>query len=96
MFLVAVGIATVLKMLSRHRLAGLLVSISLIAAARARAGASIITAKSVSLKDVTSAVSSAVDGDMVVIPGGTATWTSGLAINKAITLRGSGIWQYNY
>jgi len=94
MFLVAVGIATVLKMLLRHRLAGLLVRISLLASGRT--GASVITAKSVSLKDVTSAVSSAVDGDMVVIPGGTATWTSGLAINKAITLRGSGIWQYNY
>ena len=59
--------------------------------ASGRTGASAITAKSVSLKDVTTAVSSAVDGDTVVIPGGTATWTSGLAINKAITLQGNGI-----
>ena len=94
MFLVAVGIATVLKMLSHHRLAGLLVRISLLASGRT--GASAITAKSVSLKDVTSAVSSAVDGDMVVIPGGTATWTSGLAINKAITLQRQWHRQYNY
>jgi hypothetical protein len=56
-----------------------------------RVEATTITAASPSLIDVISAVSSAVDGDTVVIPGGTATWRSGLAITKAITLQGSGI-----
>jgi hypothetical protein len=56
-----------------------------------RIEATTITAASPSLIDVTTAVSSAVDGDTVVIPGGTATWTNGLSITKAITLQGSGI-----
>src|SRR5205814_4168047 len=41
--------------------------------------------------NVATAVSSAQDGDTVLIPAGTATWTSGLAIKKAITLQGKGI-----
>ena len=51
----------------------------------------IINARSVSLKDVTSALASAADGDTVIIPAGIATWTGGLTITKAITLQGSGI-----
>jgi hypothetical protein len=81
--------ASLLKMLSYRRLAGLMVSISLIAPAQAEA--SIINARSVSLKDVTSALASAADGDTVIIPAGIATWTGGLTITKAITLQGSGI-----
>src|SRR5437763_11310189 len=52
---------------------------------------STITAASPSLSNVATAVSSARDGDTVVIPAGTATWTSGLSIQKAITLQGNGI-----
>src|SRR5438045_2334012 len=52
---------------------------------------STITAASPSLANVATAISSAADGDTVVIPSGTATWTSGLAIKKAITLQGKGI-----
>src|SRR5947209_4817881 len=50
-----------------------------------------LTEGSQSLIDVHTAVSSAVDDDTVIIPAGTATWTNGLAINKAITLQGNGI-----
>src|SRR2546428_4626622 len=52
--------------------------------------AGLINAKSVSLADVTSAVSSAHDGDTVVVPAGTASWTSTLNIKKGITLQGAG------
>src|SRR5262249_31343392 len=36
-------------------------------------------------------ITSAADGDTVMIPVGRATWASKLVINKAITLKGSGI-----
>jgi hypothetical protein len=52
--------------------------------------AATIKAKSVSLVDVRSAVASAKDGDTVVVPAGTATWTSTLGITKNITLQGAG------
>ena len=50
----------------------------------------IIAARSVALADVSSAVASASDGDAVVVPAGSASWTSPLTITKAITLRGAG------
>ena len=53
--------------------------------------AAIINAKSISLVDVTSAVNSANAGDTVIVPAGTAVWTSGLAISKNITISGAGI-----
>jgi hypothetical protein len=49
-----------------------------------------INAKSVSLGDVGSAIGSARDGDTVLIPAGTASWNSTLAIAKGITLQGAG------
>ena len=52
------------------------------------AGGSVIRAKSVSFGDVSSAVRSAHDGDTVVIPEGTASWTSTLVMDKGITLQG--------
>lgn len=48
----------------------------------------IINAASASIADVTSAVNRAVDGDTVIVPAGTATWTSTLNLSKGITLRG--------
>jgi hypothetical protein len=48
-----------------------------------------INAQSASLADVTSAIGSASDGDTVVVPAGTASWTSGLTITKGITLLGA-------
>ena len=44
-----------------------------------------IEAKSVSLGDVESAIGSAHEGDTVIVPGGTASWTSTLVITKRIT-----------
>jgi hypothetical protein len=47
-----------------------------------------LTAKSVSFEDVSAAVSSAREGDTVMIPAGTASWTEQLALTKGITLQG--------
>ena len=54
------------------------------------AQASIINAASVSQSDVAAAIAAAANGDTVVIPAGTATWTSSLNVTKAIWLQGSG------
>src|SRR5262249_52606397 len=59
-----------------------------LAAAGVELRAATITAASVSLVDVSTAVASAVDGDTVIVPSGTATWTSRLVIANAITLIG--------
>ena len=74
----------------RHllRVAGLVTGILLPALNQAK-GAT-IDAKSGSLADVSSAIASAHDGDTVVVPAGTASWTSTLSITKGITLRGAG------
>ncbi len=50
--------------------------------------ARMINAASPSLTDVRRAVASAADGDTVIIPAGTAAWTSGLTITKGITIQG--------
>jgi hypothetical protein len=49
-----------------------------------------ITAASVNQTDVAAVIASANDGDTVQIPPGDSTWTSGLTITKAITLKGAG------
>jgi len=51
--------------------------------------AATITAISPSLTDVTRAIASAVDGDTVVVPAGTAHWSTGLSITKGITILGA-------
>ena len=51
--------------------------------------AAVISAASASLADITSAIASATDGDTVVVPAGTASWTSTLTITKGITLQGA-------
>src|SRR5437879_4234507 len=61
---------------------------ALLFAASGAAQAKSITALSPSFSDVSRAIASAVDGDTVIIPAGTATWTSQLVLNKAITLQG--------
>lgn len=53
------------------------------------ARADTVRAASVSFADVSSAVSLAADGDTVLLPAGTATWTSTLKINKNIILQGA-------
>jgi len=60
----------------------------LLFAASGEAQAKTITAVTPSLFDVTKAIGSAVDGDTVIIPAGTATWTAKFAITKGITLKG--------
>jgi putative Ig domain-containing protein len=45
---------------------------------------------SVDLADVSAAILKAVDGDTVIIPAGTATWSSGILLTKAVTIRGAG------
>ncbi len=55
-----------------------------------QADAAIINAASVSFADVASAIALASDGDTVVVPGGTVSWTSILLVTKGITLQGAG------
>lgn len=50
-----------------------------------------VVAESCSRDDVQAAITSASNGDIVAIPSGECTWTSGVSISgKAVTLRGSG------
>jgi hypothetical protein len=53
--------------------------------------AAVVDARSASFADVASAVALAGQGDIVRVPEGTATWTAGLVIRKAVTLQGAGI-----
>ncbi len=48
-----------------------------------------VEAKSPSLGDVESAIGAAHEGDTVIVPPGTANWTSTLVITKGITLKGA-------
>lgn len=50
-----------------------------------------LNAASPNLNDVVSAINSAAAGDTVVVPAGTATWSSGISISKALTLQGAGM-----
>jgi hypothetical protein len=52
--------------------------------------ASTINAVSCSQANVQSAINSASSGDIVSIPPGNCTWTTGVTINKQITLQGAG------
>ena len=55
------------------------------------AEAATLTASSCNLSDVKAVISSAMDGDTVVIPAGTCSWSGPLAIsNKSITIKGQG------
>jgi hypothetical protein len=65
----------------------LLLSILLLAIG---ARAAVIESDGVDWTSVSNAVAAASAGDTVLIPAGTAAWTSQLTISKAITLRGSG------
>jgi phage tail sheath gpL-like len=52
------------------------------------AQAATLTATTCSLIDVQAAVNSAKDGDTVVIPNGSCSWTSGISTSKQIILSG--------
>jgi len=57
----------------------------------AAADAATLSAASCSSADVQTAINNALNGDLVVIPGGTCIWTSGVTINgKRIKLQGGG------
>ncbi|MGZ3794202.1 MAG: hypothetical protein ACXVCP_17765 [Bdellovibrio sp.] len=53
--------------------------------------AAIVSANSCSYADVSTAVTAAAPGDTVTVPAGSCTWNSTLAIDKGISLLGSGI-----
>ncbi|CAN5659835.1 hypothetical protein BH18ACI4_BH18ACI4_09810 [soil metagenome] len=55
--------------------------------------ANVINAKSVALADVSTAIAAAREGDAVIVPAGSATWTATLTISKHITLQGAGVGQ---
>ncbi len=55
-----------------------------------RLGASTRTAASASYTDVSAAVSAAARGDTVLVPAGSATWSSTLTLTKGISLIGAG------
>src|SRR6266540_3089989 len=54
------------------------------------ASAATITARSASFADVSAAIGSAFDGDTVIVPAGTATWSGTLVVTKSINLIGAG------
>jgi hypothetical protein len=53
--------------------------------------AHVITAASPSLADVRAAISAANEGDTIIIPAGTATWSSYLSITKSLSIIGAGM-----
>jgi hypothetical protein len=53
--------------------------------------ANTITAASCQTSDVQAAVNSASDGDTVVIPNGSCTWTNGITTTKQITIQGASV-----
>ena len=55
--------------------------------------AATINASSCSRNDVEAAINSATDGDIVLIPSGSSTWTTTITIDPmpAITIKGAGI-----
>ena len=58
----------------------------------AKVNAATIHATSCSQSDMQSAISSASDGDMIIVPSGNCTWTSAVTLSgKAITIQGAGI-----
>jgi hypothetical protein len=63
----------------------------LVVLASARLQAATYNALSPNRTDVATAVASAVDGDTVLIPAGTATWSQGLSTSKAISIKGGGV-----
>ena len=53
--------------------------------------AATINAASASRTDVVNAINAAANGDTVVVPSGSATWSSTISISKGITLQGAGV-----
>lgn len=58
--------------------------------AQAACPGGVCTAASLSQADVTTATNTAIAGDTVMLPAGTATWTDPFSLNKFITIKGAG------
>src|ERR1700684_2487937 len=75
------------------RIKGILFAL-LLSALAAPLGAGTYTAATCNRSDVNAVINgpthTAVNGDKIIIPAGTCTWTSGLSISAGITLTGSG------
>ena len=76
-----------LRTVFRPYCAPLVAGIVLTAFGRIEAG--VINARSPSFVDVSAAIGLAADGDTIVVPAGTATWSSTLFVTKGITLQGA-------
>jgi hypothetical protein len=66
------------------------IALMLFLTVRGSARAGTINAKSVSLIDVTTAINFAANGDTVILPAGSATWTGAVTVNKGISIIGAG------
>jgi len=84
----AAGTSEGIRFRSSRRYMPLVAGVLLTVLSQIQAGAAIISAASPSLSDVSAAIALASDGDTVIIPAGTATWSSTLTITKGITLQG--------
>jgi hypothetical protein len=87
------GTSVAIRFKSSRRYMPLVAGVLLTVLSQIQAGAATILPADASFLAVQTAVNSALDGDTVVIPAGTATWSSTLTIGKAITLRGAGVGQ---
>jgi hypothetical protein len=87
------GTSVAIRFKSSRRYMPLVAGVLLTVLSQIQAGAATIFPADASFPAVQTAVNSALNGDTVVIPAGTATWSSTLTIGKAITLQGAGIGQ---
>lgn len=76
-------------MMKRMKSVSFLILLSPLFVATAQAGTQ--TAASCSTSDVQAAINSAGDGDTVIIPNGSCSWTSGVSVTKQITLMGASV-----
>src|SRR5438876_7932866 len=67
----------------------LLFAILLATLSEREARASTVTATSCNVSDVQTAINSAKDGDTVIIPNGSCSWSSGISTAKQITIQGA-------
>src|SRR2546429_7999793 len=75
------------RLVLRACLAGLIAGTFLLVFGQAQAAT--IKAASPSRADVGTAVAAAADGDTVIVPAGTASWTATLEVTKGITIQGA-------
>ena len=73
---------------AHSKLSAVVLVAALLLIASGVAHATTINARSPSLADVSTAVASAKNGDTVIVPAGTASWTSTLVVSKPISLVG--------